>query len=337
VAALDPVGGGRQVADLKEIVQLVEDDLVEVENLFEEQCRSDVKLVAEIGRYIQEGGGKRIRPALLLLACRLCGHRSPRAILLASVVEFIHSATLLHDDIIDEATLRRGRRSVNSRWGNDITVLLGDFLYTKSMSMALSQDNLKILRLLSDVTLKMIEGEILEIERNGDLDVAPDDHLDIIKRKTAHLFSACMRIGAILGEVGPAREEDLTRYGLNLGICFQMIDDLLDFTADEKVLGKPVANDLREGKLTLPAIFLLRKAGRAGEDKIRAVVADRGFARVSREEIVRLAREHGVLEEARGLAEQYAERARADLASFERSPYRDALRALPDFILARDH
>ena len=163
--------GGRASPDLKEIVQLVEDDLAKVEELFAEQFRSDVQLVGEIGRYIQEGGGKRIRPALLLLACRLCGYRGERAILLASVVEFIHTATLLHDDIIDEATVRRGRRSVNSRWGNDITVLLGDFLYTKSMSMALSQDNLRILRLLSDVTLRMIEGEILEIERNGDLDV----------------------------------------------------------------------------------------------------------------------------------------------------------------------
>jgi len=325
------------VADLRDIIQLVEEDLARVEEIFEAQFRSDVGLVGEIGRYIREGGGKRIRPALLLLACRLCGYRGDRAVLLASVVEFIHTATLLHDDIIDEATLRRGRRSVNSRWGNDITVLLGDFLYTKSMSMALSQDNLKILRLLSDVTLRMIEGEILEIERNGDLDVSPEDHLDIIQRKTAQLFAACMRIGAILGQVSPAREEDLARYGLNLGTCFQMVDDLLDFTADEKVLGKPVASDLREGKLTLPAIFLLRKAGSAGADKISAVVADKGFARVSREEIVRLAREHGVLEEARALAEQYAERARHDLAAFERSPYREALSVLPDFILARDH
>ena len=334
---MDPIGGGRQVADLKEIVQLVEDDLLKVEALFEEQCRSDVKLVAEIGRYIQEGGGKRIRPALLLLACRLCGARGERAILLASVVEFIHTATLLHDDIIDEATLRRGRRSVNSRWGNDITVLLGDFLYTKSMSMALSQDNLKILRLLSDVTLRMIEGEILEIERNGDFEVTPEDHLDIIKRKTAHLFSACMRIGAMLGDAGDERERALASYGLNLGVCFQMVDDLLDFTADEKVLGKPVASDLREGKLTLPAIFLLRKAGRPGRDMIAAVLADRGFSRVSCEEIVRLAREHGVLEEARAKAEEYADLARRDLLVFERSPYREALGALPDFILARDH
>jgi octaprenyl-diphosphate synthase len=336
LAAVDPLDG-RGVADLRDIVQLVEDDLARVEELFQEQVRSDVRLVSEIGRYIQEGGGKRIRPALLLLACRLCGYRGNRAILLASVVEFIHTATLLHDDIIDEATVRRGRRSVNSRWGNDITVLLGDFLYTKSMSMALSQDNLKILRLLSDVTLRMIEGEILEIERNGDLKVNPADHIDIIRRKTADLFAGCMRIGAILGEVGPEKEEALAAYGLDLGTCFQMVDDLLDFTAEEKTLGKPVANDLREGKLTLPMIFLLRRAGAPGIDKVSTVLEDRGFARVSREEIVRLAREHGALDEARGLAEQYAAAARRDLLVFDRSPYREALEALPDFILARDH
>jgi octaprenyl-diphosphate synthase len=335
--AVDPRGGGHGVADLKDIVQLVEDDLVKVEELFAEQVRSDVKLVAEIGRYIQQGGGKRIRPALLLLACRAAGYQGDRGIVLASVVEFIHTATLLHDDIIDEATVRRGRRSVNSRWGNDITVLLGDFLYTKSMAMALSQDNLKILRLLSDVTLRMIEGEILEIERNGDVKVTPDDHLDIIRRKTADLFSACMRIGAILGDVGKEKENALASYGLNLGICFQMVDDLLDFTAEEETLGKPVANDLREGKLTLPMIFLLRKAGTAGLDMVKAVLDDRGFGRVSREELVRLARDHGALDDARTLAEQYAEAARRDLEVFERSRYREALEVLPDFILGRDH
>jgi octaprenyl-diphosphate synthase len=233
--------------------------------------------------------------------------------------------------------VRRGRRSVNSRWGNDITVLLGDFLYTKSMAMTLSQDNLRIMRLLSDVTLRMIEGEILEIERNGNLRVTEEQHLDIIRRKTADLFSASTRIGAMLGEAGEARERALASYGLNLGICFQMVDDLLDFTAEEKTLGKPVASDLREGKVTLPIVFLLRRAGRAEHDKVRAVLDDRGFERVSREEIVRLAREHGALDEARRFAESYAEAARRDLLAFEPSPYRDALEALPDFVLARDH
>jgi octaprenyl-diphosphate synthase len=294
VAAVDPLGN-RGVADLKEIVQLVEDDLVKVEELFEVQCRSDVGLVGEIGRYIREGGGKRIRPALLLLACRTCGFRGERAIVLASVVEFIHTATLLHDDIIDQATVRRGRRSVN------------------------------------------IEGELLEIERNGDVAMREADHLDIIRRKTADLFSACMRIGAMLGEAGEEREKALAAYGLNLGVCFQMVDDLLDFTADEKVLGKPVASDLREGKLTLPVIYMLRRAGPAGAEMVSAVLADRGFERVSREEFLKLIRDHGALDEARSAAERYAEAARRDLLGFDRSPYREALEVLPDFILARDH
>ena len=198
------------------------------------------------------------------------------------MVEFIHTATLLHDDIIDEATVRRGRRSVNSRWGNDITVLLGDFLYTKSMSMALSQDNLRILRLLSDVTLRMIEGELLEIERNGDLEVseaaAPRHHPAQDRRPLLGLHAHRRRCWARWAR---SAMRALASYGLNLGICFQMVDDLLDFTADEKVLGKPVANDLREGKLTLPVIFLLRRAGRAGAAAVSTVLADRGFDRVS--------------------------------------------------------
>ena len=328
---------GKGVADLKEIVQLVEEDLARVEDFFEEQVRSDIPLIAEVGRYIRDGGGKRIRPALLLLSCRLNGYRGERAILLAAVVEFIHTATLLHDDIIDEATMRRGRRSVNSRWGNDLTVLLGDFLYTKSMAMALSQDNLRILRLLSDVTLRMIEGEILEIQRCADLGVSVDDHMDIIRRKTADLFSACLRIGAMLADAPSDKEQALASYGLNLGLCFQMVDDVLDFTADEKVLGKPVANDLREGKLTLPTIFALQRTGPHGLDRIKAVLDDRGFARVSAQEIARLVRDSGALDESRALAEKYAEAARRDLAAFERSPYREALSVLPDFILARDH
>jgi octaprenyl-diphosphate synthase len=327
---------GTSLTGLREIVQLVEEDLFRVEALFEEQTQSDVAMVGEIGRYIREGGGKRIRPALLLLAARLCGFRGERAVLLGSVVEFIHTATLLHDDIIDEATTRRGRRSVNARWGNDVTVLAGDFLYTKSMGMALSQDNLPILRLLSDVTLRMIEGELLEIERCADLDTSVDDHLDIIRRKTADLFSACTRIGGMLSAAGEEREQALARYGLHLGICFQMVDDLLDFTADEKVLGKPVANDLREGKLTLPTIFMLRRGEAAVRDAVAAVLEDRGFARVPAAEIARLARETGAIDEARVLAEEYALRARADLAGWEPSVYRDALLALPDFILARD-
>jgi octaprenyl-diphosphate synthase len=334
MAAVDPVG--KSALSLRQIVDLVEDDLAKVEELFEDQMRSDIPLVSEIARYVRDGGGKRIRPALLLLACRACGYRGDRAVLLAGVVEFIHSATLLHDDIIDGATVRRGRRSVNSRWGNDITVLLGDFLYTKAMSMALSQDNLRILRLLSDVTLRMIEGQLLEIEHDRDLEVTPDQHVDIIRRKTADLFSACTRIGPMLAEMGDEREQAMARYGLNLGICFQMIDDLLDFTATEEVLGKPVASDLRDGKLTLPAIFLRARGGAPAREKVAAVLEDRGFTRVSRDELVRLAWDTGAIDEARRLAADYAQRALADLAPFERGAYREALAYLPEFLLSRD-
>jgi octaprenyl-diphosphate synthase len=324
------------LAGLREILQLVEADLARVEQLFESEIRSDVRLVGEIARYIRDGGGKRIRPALLLLARRLFGEVDRRAVVLAGVVEFIHTATLLHDDIIDQATVRRGRRSVNSRWGNDVTVLAGDFLYTKSMAMALSQDNLPILRVLSDVTLRMTEGELLEIETCAELDIGADTHLDIIRRKTADLFSACTRIAGLLAGATPEQERALASYGSNLGICFQMVDDLLDFTADEAVLGKPVCNDLREGRLTLPAIFLVRRRGDAARALLAQVIEDRGFERVSREEIVAAARESGALQEARELAESYAEAARRDLDGFELSPYREALAALPDFILARD-
>jgi octaprenyl-diphosphate synthase len=323
--------------ELRDVVRLVERDLVRLEHILDEQCRSDVPLLREMARYVKDGGGKRIRPALLLLAGGLCGADSERALEFAAVVEFLHTATLLHDDIIDEAALRRGRRTANARWGNSMTVLLGDFLYAQSTGMALRADNLPILRLLADVTVRMIEGEVQEIERCGNAVVTEDEHLDLIKRKTAYLFSACARIGGIVAGVAPEQERALAAYGLNLGICFQMVDDLLDFTGSEAILGKPVANDLREGKLTLPTIFLLRRAGPAVAERVRTVLADRGFARVTRDDIVRLAAESGALEEARRLAERYAEAAKAELAPFDASPYKHALAAIPDFILERQY
>ena len=241
---------------LPDILGLVESDLIRVEGVFRDEFLSDLQVISDVASHVRDAGGKRIRPALLLLASRLFAHSSDRMITLGAVVEYIHTATLLHDDVIDEAATRRGRKSANSRWGNKTTVLIGDFLYTKSMAMALTQDNLGILRLLSDVTLRMIEGQVLEIEREADLRVREDQHIDIIRRKTADLFSACMRIGAMLGNASPKEEQALADYGLALGLAFQMKDDLLDFTASEKALGKPVGLDLREGKLTLPIIYI---------------------------------------------------------------------------------
>jgi octaprenyl-diphosphate synthase len=326
-----------QTPALADILGLVESDLLRVEQVFRDEFLSDLKVISEVASHVRDAGGKRIRPALLLLASRLFSHSSERMITLGAVVEYIHTATLLHDDVIDEASTRRGRKSANSRWGNKTTVLIGDFLYTKSMAMALTQENLVILRLLSDVTLRMIEGQVLEIEGEADLGVREDQHIDIIRRKTADLFSACMRIGALLGNAAAEKERALSAYGLALGLAFQMKDDLLDFTASEKALGKPVGLDLREGKLTLPVIYMLQAGDGGVRAKIETVVEDRGFERVSHAEIVSLARRTGALERAEGMAIRQAEVARHALHVFPPSPERDALLTLPDFILARDH
>lgn len=325
-----------KVLNLREIVALVEEDLARVERVFQEQFLSDLPVIPQVADYVRAAGGKRIRPALLLLAARLHGHSSDRAITLAAVVEYIHTATLLHDDVIDSAATRRGRTSANSRWGNPTTVLIGDFLYTKSMAMALTQDNLGILRILSDVTLRMIEGQLLEIEREGDLGATPDQHLDIIRRKTADLFAACMRIGAILGGAPAAREKAAEAYGLSLGVAFQMADDLLDFTSTEGALGKPVGHDLREGKVTLPVIFALQRATPEARARVQQVIEDRGFQRTSHADLLAIAEETGAIDTARSLAERHAEDARRALDAFPPSNVREALLALPSFVLSRN-
>ncbi|MEO7271876.1 MAG: polyprenyl synthetase family protein, partial [Vicinamibacterales bacterium] len=252
------------------------------------------------------------------------------------VVEFIHTATLVHDDIIDQADLRRGRLAVHSRWGNDITVLLGDYLYIKSMGMALTQDSLEVIRLLCDVTLRMIEGELYQLTKAGDVDITEDEHLEIIRRKTAFLFGGCAQIGGMLGGVSPEQETALREYGFNLGVAFQLVDDLLDYTADAAALGKPIGGDLREGKVTLPIIFLLRRGGEAADALIRGVVRDRAVTTEQWREILRLMREHRTTELAYDRAVEYAARAKDSLAAFPPCREREALSALTDYVLARD-
>ena len=209
------------------------------------------------------------------MAARLGGYEGDRAVLYAAVVEFIHTATLVHDDIIDDSELRRGRLAVHSRWGNDITVLLGDYLYIKSMAMALMHDTLDLVRVLCDVTLRMIEGELYQLTKNGDADITEEEHLEIIRRKTAYLFGGCAQIGGMLGKVTREQEEALREYGFNLGIAFQLVDDLLDFTGDAAALGKPIGADLREGKMTLPLIHLLAQGEKTGEAIVREIIASR--------------------------------------------------------------
>ena len=244
------------VPDLGAIFEPVREALGRVEQEFARHLESKVDLIPQMGRYIQMSGGKRVRPAVLLLSARMCGYTGDRDVLNAAVVEFIHTATLVHDDIIDEAETRRGRLAAHSRWGNDVTVLLGDYLYIRSMAMALTQDSLEVVRLLCEVTLRMIEGELYQLTKMGDGAITEDEHLEIIRRKTAYLFSGCAEIGGVLGNCTPAQRIALREYGFNLGIAFQIVDDVLDYTSDEAVLGKPIGGDLREGKVTLPIILL---------------------------------------------------------------------------------
>src|SRR6187397_3091174 len=253
----------------------IREDLRAVEREFARHVQSQVALIPTIGDYIQNGGGKRIRPAVLLMAARMAGYSGERAVLYASVLEFIHTATLVHDDIIDESQLRRGREAVHTRWGNHITVLFGDFLYLKSMSLALTQDSLEIIRLLCDVTLRIVEGEIYQLTKNGVVELSKDEHLDIVRRKTAFLFAGCAKIGGMLGPTTPQQQDALWEYGLNIGMAFQLVDDLLDFTGEEDALGKPVGGDLREGKMTLPVIHLLASSDARAELLIRKIVNER--------------------------------------------------------------
>ncbi len=335
-----PARAGRRTAlpaGLPAVIALVADKLDQVEQECRRNLRSDVGVIDEAGRYIADGGGKRVRPILLLLSSQLCGYRGDRDVLFASVFEFIHTATLVHDDIIDEADLRRGRGSLNSRWGNGLTVLLGDYLYIKSMNMALEADDIEIIRILAGITLKMIEGELIAHRRRWDIDINEREHLEIIRRKTACLFSGCSQVAAVLSAAGPEKVQALTDYGLNLGMAFQLIDDLLDFTADERVLGKPVASDLKEGKLTLPLIYLLERGDPTERAMVQTVLEERDFRTVGRDEIVVLLRQAGTLERTRDLALSYARHARESLDLFDDCPAKEALQALPDFVVSREY
>jgi octaprenyl-diphosphate synthase len=295
-----------------------------------------VALIPTIGDYIQNGGGKRIRPAVLLMAARMAGYTGERAVLYASVLEFIHTATLVHDDIIDESQLRRGREAVHTRWGNHVTVLFGDFLYLKSMSLALTQDDLSIIRLLCDVTLRIVEGEIYQLTKNGDADLTEAEHFEIVEGKTAYLFAGCARIGGMLGPITREQQEALWQYGLNIGMAFQIVDDLLDFTGEEEALGKPVGGDLREGKLTLPVIHMRDRGGSRAAALLRKVVESREVSLDEWDEIKTMLTQTRSIEYASRVASDYVERAKKRLYSFPSSEARDALMFLPDYVVSRD-
>src|SRR5215813_3653962 len=320
----------------QDIYQLIAPELLHVEEELRGYTRSDITPISEIGEYLLTAGGKRIRPALLLLTAKMLGDVSPMDIRLAAVVEFIHNATLVHDDVIDAADTRRGRPSANSHWGNSMTVLAGDWLYMQSFAVALAEKNLDVLNTLIDITQKMVEGELLQLTLLGKSQISEQQLLDIVERKTAYLFSGCTKLPAIAAGMNHGSAERLADVGKSLGMAFQLVDDLLDLTSTQDVLGKPVASDLKEGKMTLPMLFAISNAQPEDTIKVQKVLNDRDFLSVDRSEILSLVERADALNRTRMMAQSYAARATHMLEEFPPSIYRDAIVSIPEFILNRD-
>lgn len=316
--------------------ELITPRLEEVERFIAVQLADAPASVREAGSYVFQGGGKRLRPAMVLLVSRLLGYEGDRDVRYGAVIEMIHTATLVHDDIIDHATLRRGRPTANHRWGNQLTVLLGDWLYTRSMELALEVDDIPIMRVLSRATIEMIEGEMIGLQMSGRLDTDEATYMHIVRRKTAGIFSAATSIPALFTPSFAKHRHTLAEYGTHLGVCFQIADDLLDLTASESRLGKPVFSDLREGKLTLPFIRLLPRLA-PGERDLLAQVLTTGQLDPDTEHQLRVLLErHHTVEEVRQVARSWADRATACVATLPPGPERDALAQAPRFVIDRD-
>ena len=323
----------------RRIFSLIASEMSEVETEFERQAQSNVQVISYISDYLRASGGKRVRPALTILANYAAGGdgSSVSSIRMAAVMEFLHTATLVHDDIIDNAETRRNRPSINSRFGNQTAVLMGDWLYMSAFETSLAERSLPILDVLTAATRKMTEGELLQLTLLGRTDITEEEYLDILQRKTAYLFSACCEIGAILGGADAGRQAALRDYGMNLGTAFQLVDDLLDFTATDEVLGKPAGVDLLEGKLTLPLIYLLEGGGDGQARKlVQEVIREGRYHQDARHTLWEMVERAGALERARSEAARYAEAARDALAVLPASNYADALHAIPSYIIERD-
>ncbi len=333
-----PFLAAARLAEREQAARLLEPiagPLAATEELIRRKLASDVPFIARAGEYLFAAGGKRMRPALLLLSARLLDRLGDEAVTYAAVAEFIHTATLIHDDIIDHADLRRGRRTVHSMWGSNLTVLLGDWLYTTAMRMAIEHDNLLVIDLFCKATLRMTEGELLALERLGAIGLTAEQYFEIIDRKTAALFAAACAAPALIEPAVEKHRTALTRYGRALGTCFQLVDDLLDFTADPEELGKPVLSDLREGKLTLPIILALPRLQEDERGKVAQVLSDRGFQRVDAAQILELVQREGIIDEVGEVARQWAERAREALSDLPDGDARAALEGAPTFVLRR--
>src|SRR6516162_823188 len=326
-----------QALTAREIFDLIQDELDQVEKKITHESVASVDAVTAIGQYLQSAGGKRLRPSLLLLSAKLAGHAGSCAIHLGAVVEMNHAATLVHDDVIDAAQTRRGRPSTNVKWGNHTCVLAGDWLYMQAFQIALRERSFQILDLLIGLTQMMVEGELIQLERIGRIDVTEADCMELVDRKTACLFSVCARLGAIAAHADAGTQEKLGEYAWNLGMAFQLVDDVLDFTAREETLGKPVGGDLREGKVTLPLVYALECAKESERELVETILEQRSYDAVPFKRILELLEKYDAIERARDRAQTFTDKARQLISEFPDSPYQRALLAVTELVTERDH
>jgi len=325
----------RNLSSFNEIFELIGDDLEQVDHEFRRNLRSPVPIISAIGEHLLRSGGKRFRAKLLLLSAKLCGYQGNRHISMASLIEFIHTATLLHDDVVDGAQLRRGSISVNSIWGNEASVLVGDFLFTKCFALMVQTGDLRILRTISNATMTMAEGEVDELIRTNDLSLMEEKYLSIIKRKTAHLISAATQIGGILGNAPEEGEAALTDFGMDLGIAFQLMDDNLDYTSNEEAFGKKIGIDLQEGKITLPLICALRQCDLEESDFVRKTTESHPITEKAFFRVVEIIKKYGGIAYTWEKAKEHIEKAKGHLHPFPPSREKRALFALADYVLER--
>jgi octaprenyl-diphosphate synthase len=320
---------------IETIRKLVEPDMRAVDDVIRQRLYSDVVLVRQVAEYIVQSGGKRLRPVLLLLCAGAAGYKGPHHHTLAAVVEFIHTATLLHDDVVDESHLRRGNATANAVFGNAASVLVGDFLYTRAFQMMVGVDDMRVMQVLADATNIIAEGEVLQLMNCHDPEVDEGRYLQVIRYKTAKLFEASARLGGILGALPSGQEEALAEYGMRLGTAFQLIDDVLDYSGDQAETGKNVGDDLAEGKPTLPLIYVMANGNADQVAVVRRAIEEGGAGEL--DAVVKAIRETGALDFARRRAKAEAEAACAAIASLPSSTYKDSLIELADFAVTRNH
>ena len=341
MGTITPLNSGRfapasfSTESLSEISALISDDLSAINRHIEKQLSSDVALIRQMGTYIVAAGGKRLRPITLVLAARSLDYSGTAHIDLAAVIEFIHTATLLHDDVVDESELRRGRQTANDLWGNAAAVLVGDFLYSRAFQMMVAVDHMRVMEIMAKTTNAIAEGEVMQLLNTHNPNITEQQYLETITRKTAQLFESAGRLGAILADAGPATEQALADYGLNLGIAFQIVDDMLDYTVDAEEMGKNAGDDLAEGKATLPLIHALSVCAPDQHQLLSSAISEGHRDRLI--EVKAVIESTGALAYTSRRARDYAGAARQSLETLPASPYRTALADLADFSVSRTY